>query len=266
MNKNNATHSDDLVGLMPAAGLARRAAVAPCSKEVFPVGLVRDERQPSGVRTKPACEDLLQGFRLAGASRAVVAIGKGKWDIPAFLGDGADYGLPLAYVPIADSPGVPWTVRAALPFLSGARVLFGFPDLGLQPLGAFAATADDQLRAGADIALGLFPARRPELVDMVEVEQDGRVRDVVIKPRATGLRHTWLLACWSTAFSDFLASFISEADAEGRQPAATETYFGEVVRAAVLEGGHVRGIAFESGTYTDIGTPEELLATLRQAD
>lgn len=257
---------DEPVGIMPAAGWARRSAAMPCSKEVFPLGLVPDDRHPSGARARPACDDLLRGFRRAGASRAVVVLRPGKWDIPAFLGDGASYGLALAYTTIADSPGTPWTVRAALPFVAGARVLFGFPDVGIHPASALGTLDASQRRVGADVVLGLFPAQRPQLVDMVDLDADGRVRDIVIKPSATELRHTWLLACWGPSFSEFLTDYVGQLDTGARPTDGDETYVGDVVRAAVNDGRHVVGVTFDEGSYTDIGTPEQLGAAMGHVD
>lgn len=263
----DAAGGDQPVGIMPAAGWARRSPAMPCSKEVFPLGVVPDDRHPSGARARLACDDLLRGFRRAGASRAVVVLRPGKWDIPGFLESGVAYELTLAYMTIADSPGVPWTVRAALPFVEGARVVFGFPDMAIKPVDALATVAERQQRTGADVVLGLFPAHRPELVDMVDTSPDGRVRDIVIKPTATDLHYTWLLACWSPTFSEFLARFVGQLDVGARPTTADEEiHFGDAVRAAVEEGYHVDGVAFGEGSYTDMGTPEQLVAAMRLVD
>lgn len=249
---------EDVVGIMPAAGRARRSATLPCSKEIFPLGLRGDA---GDARTEPVCEGLLAGFRTAGADRAVVAVRPGKWDILDFLGDGAEYGVPLGYVTVADSPGVPWTVAATLPFASRARVLFGFPDILVRPVDALARLLDHQGRSGAEITLGLLPARRPELVDMVRTDDEGRVRDVVIKPASSELRFTWLLACWAPAFSDFLADYAARPPSGASE---REVHMGDVVQAAVAAGRPVDSVTFHQGTYRDVGTPAELAAALRE--
>ena len=117
--------SNELVGVVPAAGRATRLGRLPCSKEVLPIAW---ETDPAGrSRALVACEPLLRQMRLAGAMRAFVVVGNGKWDIPAFLGDGDGVGLDLAYLVIADSPSMVHTVARACPRLGTATVLFGFP-------------------------------------------------------------------------------------------------------------------------------------------
>lgn len=271
--------TDDLVGVLPAAGWARRSAPLPCSKEIFPVGFhapaagrlpgpqeppAPDQAgAPAATRPKPACGYLLEAMRLAGARRAVVGLRPGKWDVPACLGDGAAYGLALAYTVLTDSPGVPWTVRRALDFAAGARVLLGFPDIVFRPADALARVERRQRERGADVVLGLFPARRPEKMDMVAVDADGRVRDIVIKPESTQLVHTWILAAWTPTFTGFLDAFLRELDSGGRV-ADDEVHVGDVVRTALSDGWRVDAVDIPEGVYRDIGTPDELAEAVRE--
>ena len=92
-----------VVGLVPAAGRAKRIAPLPCSKEIFPVGFRRDAQ--GDVRPRVASHDLFAKFARAGASRAYVILREGKWDIPAYFVDGRIVGLDLAYIVIAESIG-----------------------------------------------------------------------------------------------------------------------------------------------------------------
>jgi glucose-1-phosphate thymidylyltransferase len=247
----------ELVGVLPAAGRARRSGPLPCSKEIFPVGVHAPAGRPGLAGPEPACGYLLEAMRVAGARRAVVGLRAGKWDISAHLADGAAYDLALAYTVLADSPGVPWTVRHALSAAGGARVLFGFPDIVFRPADALARVERRQREWGADLALGLFPARRPEKMDMVATDSDGRVRELVIKSRRTDLRHTWILAVWTPAFSAFLDARLRALDAGGG-PAHGEVQLGDVIRAAVDDGWRVDAVEVSEGAYCDIGTPEEL--------
>jgi glucose-1-phosphate thymidylyltransferase len=72
-------------------------------------------------------------MRLAGAEKAYFILSKGKWDIPAYFGNGAMVNMALGYL-ITDLPyGVPFTLDSAFPFLKNKDILFGFPDIILQP-------------------------------------------------------------------------------------------------------------------------------------
>lgn len=210
---------------------------------------------------KPACGYLLESMRIAGANRAVVGLRPGKWDIPAHLADGAAYGLTLAYTVIPDSPGVPWTVRQALQFAPDARVLFGFPDIVFRPADALARVERRQRERGSNVVLGLFPARQPSKMDMVALDDDGFVQEIVIKPRTTTFRSTWLFAVWNSAFSIFLETHLQTLDAHDRS-ANEELHLGNVISAALAHGWHVDAVEIHEGVYYDIGTHDELVKSL----
>lgn len=241
------------VGLVPAAGQATRLGPLPCSKEIYP--LVTHEGF-GGPRVRVACAALLEGFVAAGVDRAFVVLGQGKWDIPAFLDEGAPAGLALAYLTIRRSPSTCHTVDRAFPFTRGAMVAFGFPDIVFEPVDALGHLRAHQEATGADVVLGLFPAERPEKMDMVDTDTTGRVRRVVIKPARTRLRDTWILAVWTPAFTEFL----HERMAKGGGQAGRELYVGDLVQAAIDEGWRVDGLGIADGRYRDIGTPEDLAA------
>src|SRR5262245_55704587 len=122
----------ELVGLIPAAGQATRIAPLPCSKEIFPVGF-RTEPQSGTVRPKVVSHYLLEKMRRAGITRAYLVLRSGKWDIPAYYGDGAMLDMHLAYLLMGRPFGPPYTLDQAYPFLQNALVAFGFPDILFTP-------------------------------------------------------------------------------------------------------------------------------------
>jgi glucose-1-phosphate thymidylyltransferase len=258
------------VGLIPAAGLGTRLGTLPCSKEVFPVGWAADA---SGApRPVVAAESLIRKFGIAGVDRAFVVLRDGKWDIPSYLGDGARLGVPLGYLMMRWPFGQPFTLDAAHPFLGEATILFGFPDILFDPEDAFLRLLDRLESSGADVALGLFPARRPEKMDMVELNDAEAVQEIVIKPTGTTLRFTWIIAAWTGTFTAFLHQFVARSlermEEERRDASATviegrELYLGDVLQAALRDGLHIEAVTFDAGRYIDIGTPEELRAAVR---
>ncbi len=84
----------------------------PCSKELFPIGL-RPVEEGRSVRPKVICHYLLETMRLAGISKAYVILRDGKWDIPAYFGDGSLVGIHLAYLMTRLPFGPPYTVDQA---------------------------------------------------------------------------------------------------------------------------------------------------------
>lgn len=265
-------HGREVVGVVPAAGWARRLAPLPCSKEVYPIGF----HTTGGRRGRPkvAAEYLLERMRRGGASQVYVVLRDGKWDIPAFLGDGGRYGLSLAYLVAALPYGVPFTADAARPFVRGTEVLFGFPDVVFEPADAFARLVEHRAATEADLVLGLFPTDRPGKMDMVRLDPDGRVQGLDIKPAETTLAHTWLIAAWGDAFTAFLhdtvrrlARKIEDAAPEaGTDAGGTRDFqMGDAIRSAIEAGLHIGAVRFDEGQGLDVGTPDDLRRAVQQS-
>ena len=88
-----------IIGLLPAAGQGTRISPLPMSKELFPIGF-RPVPGKVGLRPKLVCHYLLEKMQRAGADQAFFILRPDKWDIPNFLGDGAELGMHLGYVTV----------------------------------------------------------------------------------------------------------------------------------------------------------------------
>ncbi len=243
----------ELVGLVPAAGRASRLGeLLPASKEVLPVP------SEDGGPARPACHDLLSAFALAGVDRAFVLLRDGKWDVPGTLGDGAAFGLHLAYVVLQPTPGVPFTLAAAAPFVQGADVALGFPDILLQPRDLLLRLRAHHDAGEADCSLALVPCDRPWASDVVGLDEAGRVTRIEIKSRAAGPAWTWVLAIWSPRFTDFLLRFVAEHRDHPEAADGRELHVGDVLAAAIDHGLRVSALAADEGRSLDLGTPESL--------
>jgi len=122
----------EIIGLIPAAGEAKRLGPLPCSKELFPIGFGR-AGQGQGERPRVVSQHLLESMKIAGVSKAYIVLRNGKWDIPAYFGDGSGIGMHLSYLLMRLPFGVPYTLDQAYPFLRDARVAMGFPDILFSP-------------------------------------------------------------------------------------------------------------------------------------
>ena len=78
----------EVIGLIPAGGQASRISPLPCSKELYPIGFRHVDGDHS-LRPKVTCHYLLERMRSAGITKAYIVLREGKWDIPAYLRDGA---------------------------------------------------------------------------------------------------------------------------------------------------------------------------------
>ena len=258
----------DVVGLVPAAGEAKRLEKLPCSKELFPVGFHRDG-DGGQLNPKVVSQYLLEKMRLAGAQKAYIVIRDGKWDIPSFFGDGHRLDMHLAYLMMRLPFGVPYTLDQAYPFLRESMVLLGFPDILFQPDDAYVSLLEKQKLTEADIVLGLFPSEQPHKMDMVDRDDAGRVKSIAIKPTETQLKYTWMIAVWTPAFTRFMHDFVTalgQSTTVARGTAEEREYFvGDVVQAAIDRGMSVETVVFPDSKCVDIGTPEDLLSAVRES-
>ena len=269
--ESSSSAAQEVVGLVPAAGLAKRLQPFPCSKEVYPVGFVLD-RQTGRPRPKVAAHYLLEKFRAAGITKAYLVIRDGKWDIPNYFREGGVVGLSLAYIVIAGSLGPPDTIDRAYPFLEQKRVAFGFPDILFGPDDAYRQLIAAQERTGADVVLGLHRVYDHRVWDMVECDADGLVRSIVMKPVTTTLTYGWCCAVWTPAFSEFLHRFLGAEETHRNLAQLANTAHdlggdlavGVVLQAALKAGLLLQSVIFPHDTYIDIGTPEDLAKAVRQ--
>ena len=65
-----------------------------------------------------------------------------------------------------------------------------------------------QRGSNADLVLGLFPAEHSEKIDMVDLDNQGFVRGIHIKPSKTRLKYTWIIAVWTSVFTHFMHEFV----------------------------------------------------------
>jgi glucose-1-phosphate thymidylyltransferase len=261
MRPNRGKESElEVVGLIPAAGSAARLSPLPCSKELYPVGF-SSGYSGQDLRPKVACHYLLERMQFAGISKAFIILRKGKWDIPAYLGDGTMLGMNLAYLMMRLPYGVPYTIDQAYPFIRDAIVAMGHPDTLFETDDAFVHLLETLTTSDNDLVLGLFPSDRPEKTDMVDVADNGRIRQILIKPGKTHLRNTWGIAVWKPAFTHFIHEYLSKI----AEPTTNEELFmSEVIQAAIREDVRVKAEQVSDKTLLDIGTAEDLLRAVRR--
>lgn len=262
--------SSKVVGVIPAAGQGSRIAPLPCSKELYPIGF-RPVESGEGVRPKVVCHYLLDKMRLAGVTEVFIVLRHGKWDIPAYLGDGRIASMNIAYLMMRLPWGPPFTLDQAYAFVQNDTVVFGFPDILFQPDDAFVQLLDRRAASGADVVLGLFPAHNPQYMDMVEIDAAGHVQRLDFKPHRTTLRYAWVCAVWGSAFTQFIHDYVrqvlSKASSRGQQMTESsdpDLSVGTVIQAAIEKGLQVDGVSFPEGTYLDIGTPEGLAEAMKR--
>ncbi len=248
----------DIVGLVPAAGIASRLGKLPYSKEIMPLPGMKNS-------ASVLSENLVRYFRLAGIHDLYFIIRKGKWDIPDYYGDGSSYGVNIGYLMMNLPFGTPFTISQAFPFVQDKIVALGFPDIILEPEDAFEKLKRRFLETNAAIILGIVPSEHYLRSDMIEFDTLGRIKDIVIKQNRPDLKHSWCIALWRPEFSFFMQDQLNQVLSRSKEgkiamPDGTsrELYVGDIIREAVLSGMQTDYLLFEKGYYRDMGTWEEL--------
>ncbi len=274
MTDNDIRHKNDreIIGLIPACGTASRLAPIPCSKEIYPIGF-GPRFKDGDPHPKVVCHYLLEKLRLAGISKAYIILRSGKWDIPAYFGDGKMLNMDIAYKVMDISLGVPYTLDSAYSFVKDAIVALGMPDIIFHPHDAFVRLLVRQTETNADVVLAVLPTDRTEKWDMVDMDEQGRIKQFVIKPSQTHLRYTWVVAVWTPVFTNFMHEYIvNQKDIEKQNNVERyalkqkELYLGDVFQAAVNNGMNIDTILFREGSCIDIGTPEDMKRAVKMAN
>lgn len=266
MNLQKTKYSNEVIGVIPAAGLATRLGTLPFSKEMYPVGFSNTQNNRN-IRPKFVCQYLLERLQLAGINKTYIVLRDGKWDIPSFFQDGHALGMNLAYLIMRIPFGVPYSVDQAYGFVKEAVVALGFPDIIFQPVDAFSKLLSKQENAMADIVLGLSPVDEPQEWDMVDLTTDGKIRRFYIKQPRIDLPYAWFIAVWTPVFTDFMHQYLIARQAETQrqnntgnlQTLTSELYMGDVFQAAIEAGLSIECVIFPKGNCIDIGTPENLV-------
>jgi glucose-1-phosphate thymidylyltransferase len=255
----------ELVGLIPAAGIAARISPLPCSKELFPIGY-RVGSSATDLSPKPVCLYLLEAMQSAGVKKVYIVLRQGKWDIPAYLGNGAMVDMNLSYLMMQHPYGAPYTIDEAYSFVRDVNVAFGFPDMLFNGSGIYQKLHEHLLAKSADVVLGLFPTRPGQRADMVEYDEKDRVKKIVMKPAKTELVFAWVMAVWNPAFSSFLHEQIQKQLQRGTVGLSPELFMGNVIQGAVDQKMNVQTVRFPDHSFYDIGTPEGLLDAIASID
>lgn len=243
-----------MVGVVPAAGVARRLGAPASSKEIEPV-----YRSPTG-GILPVAYRLLHAFAEAGITKAHVVTSAEKEDVRERLGAG-DAGTPsVEHLVVESSPASAYTVSIGTQAAGESPVALGFPDVLWTAENAFGRLASRLEATGAAVVLGLFPPTEDYPTDGVAVAGGGRVSGFEPAASAGGLS-TWTLAVWRPSFSRFLEREV----ALRYGPWSGATPSGELamtpVLALALEAGmEIAALQVSDRPFLDIGEPGRLEA------
>jgi glucose-1-phosphate thymidylyltransferase len=238
--------ADDVVGLVPAAGQGVRLGL-PYPKELYPI--IRESRY------KPVSQFIVNNLTQGGVSDLVFVINETKHQLLGYFGNGSRFGCHITYVVqeapgtqgTSTSPGLAHALDSAYRQVRGKTVFFGMADTIIEPGDVFS-RAGRCLEPDDDLMLVVFPTARPEKFGMVRLDADGRVHEIVDKPRQTSLTMMWGCIIWRPRFTDHLHDAVARGCAD----------FAVIMNDAIAAGMRVRACPIFDGAYADLGTYEEI--------
>jgi glucose-1-phosphate thymidylyltransferase len=257
------------IGLLPAAGRARRLAPLRYPKELLPISYEPDDT--GGMRARAVAEYAIEAIRLAEVMRVLLVVAPWKMDIVSYVGDGRQFGVDVGYLYQQDARGLPPALDLASPWCHGCHTVFALPDTIFQPRDALRTLRALYLDERADLALAVFPTPEPHRLGPV-VLTGRQVARVLDKPAVPPAANTWGAGIWNDAFTALLhdststsTSAASTAGAAGAADGGREPVLGDVFERAIHEGMRVVGLEFRDGSFVDIGTPDGMLRCLTGA-
>jgi glucose-1-phosphate thymidylyltransferase len=239
--------TEDIIGLIPAAGKGSRLKL-PYPKELYPI--IRQNRY------KPVSQYVVESLTASGVSHIVFVINETKHQLIGYFGDGNRFGCNISYVVQEQredenqsaSPGLAHALNSAYHIAKGKTICFGMADTIMTPKDIFRQVLNSS-HPPDDVLLGLFIPENPQKFGMVRFKADGEVIEINDKPAKTDLVYCWGFIVWRPKFTEYLNQSILNGQAD----------FAKIMNQAILDGLHFRAVPVENGTYSDLGTYEEIL-------
>jgi glucose-1-phosphate thymidylyltransferase len=226
-----------MLGVIPAAGAARRLQPLPFSKELLPVG---SQLKDGSERPRAVSEFIVERLITGGATRLCFVIAPRKLDIMSYYGGSVD-GIPVCYAIQPEPTGLCDAIFRGVPFAAPEEsIAVGLPDTVWFPVDGLSALPTEQL------AFLLFQVEEPQFFDAVVSDAQGVVREIQVKSSAASSDWIWGAFRGPTAVFRELHALWSE---RGRR----DEYFGPLVNEYIARGGPVTSVRAGT-TYVDVGT------------
>jgi glucose-1-phosphate thymidylyltransferase len=224
-------------GIIPAAGKGSRIQPLAFSKELLPVGSLRE-----GPIERPCAvsEYLLDRMIRGGARKICFVISPGKCDIIQYFG--AEYGpASIAYVVQPEPLGLCDAIFRAAPLIAPTEgVVVGLPDTVWFPNDALSKLPDDRL------SFLLFPVAQPQVFDAVIHDSNGAVREIQVKHRNPD--SSWIWGAFKMP-----GHVLEELRVLWHRRNCDDEFVGSLVNAYLAEGGTAHAVRAGS-SYVDVGT------------
>ena len=252
----------EVIGLVPAAGEGTRLGPLPWSKELYPTGIeaVGDSGK---LQVKVAVNYLLERMETAGVKKVFCILKKGKWDIPGYLCDGHRFGLNISYLVMESSPGVPFTIDRAYPFVKDKKIAIGFSDILIDIQDPYTRLLKRLEDINVDVVLGCFNVKKVGKFDMIHLNKKGNISRIAIKPKESRLKFAWATAVWNPKFTDFVHEYLAvNKNVKSHCRKGKEVYLGHLFNAALKKNIRIEPVFYPGSYCVDIGTPDDLLESV----
>jgi mannose-1-phosphate guanylyltransferase len=186
-------------------------------------------------------------LRRAGVTDVTLSLSYQPHKIEQQLGDGSDFGVKIGYTVEPQPMGTAGAYKFAEDLIREPTVVFNgdiITDLDLK-----AAIREHNAR-GAAATIVLAPVENPSAYGLVEIEEDGRVRRFIEKPKADEISHNTI-----NAGTYILDPHVLDLIPKGETYSFEYDLFPDLLKRGEAFYAHVPEAAY----WIDIGTPERYL-------
>jgi glucose-1-phosphate thymidylyltransferase len=241
----------DLVGVIPAAGLATRLYPFIAAKETLPIGV--QEIEINGViqeRPKIVSQYIIEAMVVAGVKRIIIITRPDKHDLIRQHLDGKKYGVAISFV-MGEPTSMVHSIDLAYEWIKTSTVLMGMPDTIAEPVDGMKYLLAEHQASNIELSLGLFPTSNPAKFGMIKTDSTNNVIYHEDKPLATEATHMWGLAVWEPKFTERLHNHVLN------NTKGDEIVFGDIIDELLPAIGRCKAYDIPSSRYYDIGTYDE---------
>ena len=245
----------DIIGLLPCGGKATRLLPFKYPKQLLPIAFTFPDKMGN---SKPilVAEYSLRAMRKAGIRRCMITINANRLEILKYFENGQIFDMELAYLYESIPVSLPYAIDLAFEWTNKSIVCLAWPDTIFEPFNAVQDLCNELNNTTADIMLGVFPNHDKNQSYPVYYDKDNNVYKVMNKPRYPKKNNTCGLAAWRPSFTQFLHKHTLPSNRNSEQQIM------ELFDQAMAEGLKVKALAFEDGSYTDLGNPSGIASLI----
>lgn len=243
---------NNVIGIIPAAGMGSRLFPYNGGKELLPVGTQyvsingKEEERP-----KIISQYVIEAMAEAGVEHIIIVTRPAKHGLMGLHLDGRQYGVRISYI-VQHPASMAHSIDLAYDWIKNATVIMGMPDTIASPNDCIKQLIEHHRKDQAELSLGLFPTDKPHKFGMIKTDADANIIYHEDKPTHTDATSMWGIAAWESSFTAVLHEHAQKVPTSDKEMA-----LGDVFDAMMQQKKVCKAYPITGGEYYDIGTYDD---------